>query len=72
MSHQTEDFAALNEDGATGKRKRKKKKKAKGGAEGAEAESEEPINPQEPPRFEVKIKIVHSFRKLPNEKYHYK
>ncbi|XP_037536830.1 selenocysteine insertion sequence-binding protein 2 [Nematolebias whitei] len=49
---QTEDFAAANEDGATGKKKRKKKKKAKGGAEGAEAESEEPINPPEPPRFE--------------------
>lgn len=63
MSHQTEDFAAANEDGATGKKKRKKKKKGKGGVEGAEAESEEPVNPPEPPRFEVNIYIFYSFRK---------
>uniref|UniRef100_A0A3Q1G265 Selenocysteine insertion sequence-binding protein 2-like n=1 Tax=Acanthochromis polyacanthus TaxID=80966 RepID=A0A3Q1G265_9TELE len=49
---QTEDKAAQQEVGASGKKKRKKKKKAKGSSEDAEAESEEPAIPQAPPKFE--------------------
>lgn len=57
-SHQMEEIAAQQEDGASGKKKRKKrKKKAKGAHEHAEAESEEPVIYKEPPKIEV-IKIV--------------
>ncbi|XP_070821454.1 selenocysteine insertion sequence-binding protein 2 [Chaetodon trifascialis] len=50
---QMEEIASQQEEGAPGKKKRKKKKKkAKGAGEDTEAESEEPVNYQEPPKFE--------------------
>ncbi|XP_013879682.1 selenocysteine insertion sequence-binding protein 2 [Austrofundulus limnaeus] len=72
---QAEDLAAANENGAAGKKKRRKKKKTKSSGEGAEAESEDPIKPQEPPKFEdeeefpgLAVALTGSNRFIPSSK----
>lgn len=49
---EVEDVSEQQEEGAAGKKKRKKKKKGKGTAEDVNVQTEEPLMPQEPPKFE--------------------